>query len=276
LGIVSSAVVALGKNPALSLAQMADDNPKLNRHGGRRIPGQRDAKSPHGNSRAYILARLEREGLVDWVEAILSRKISAYAVSVHLGWTKRPATLSGENSNQARRRRWDIRALIAPGPELEGDEMSADPARAELTDAQEHFLLYGPKHREDDAFADENEVLAAWAQHRARLLLGCSGGRRPWGFWKIDHPELPWRGYDRQRSILYKAGLLTEQERDELVAWWRAEFEKVQRLDDEARRKHYRWADIPHELVRQWSAERRRRGRTIRELEAVASQPESA
>jgi hypothetical protein len=61
---------------------------------------------------ASILARLEREGLTEWVEAILTRKISAFAVAVELGWAKRPQTLSGENCNQARRRAFDIRALI--------------------------------------------------------------------------------------------------------------------------------------------------------------------
>jgi hypothetical protein len=39
------------------------------------------------------LARLEREGLTDWIEAILLRKISAFAVVVELGWAKRPQTL---------------------------------------------------------------------------------------------------------------------------------------------------------------------------------------
>jgi hypothetical protein len=34
------------------------------------------------------------------------------SLAVELGWAKRPQTLSGENCNQARRRAFDIRALI--------------------------------------------------------------------------------------------------------------------------------------------------------------------
>src|SRR5262249_18572070 len=89
--------------------------PKLGKHGGKRTKGQQGDNvtlRSRGNSREYILARLEREGLTDWIEAILLRKISAFAVAVELGWAKRPQTLSGENCNQARQRAFDIRALI--------------------------------------------------------------------------------------------------------------------------------------------------------------------
>jgi len=65
-----------------------------------------------GNSVDYIIARLRREGLVHLVEAVRMRRISAFAVAVELGWSKRPETLHGENCNQARRRRFDARALI--------------------------------------------------------------------------------------------------------------------------------------------------------------------
>ena len=37
-----------------------------------------------------------------------------------------------------------------------------------------------------------------------------------------------------------------------------------------AKRAHYQWADIPRALVKQRTAQRRRRGRTIRELEATS------
>jgi len=107
------------------------DQPKLGKHGGPRAGAGRPKKgesrerknqgdkkddtvtlNSRGNSVDYILARLEREGLTDWIEAILLRKISAFAVAVELGWAKRPQTLHGENCNQARRRAFDIRALI--------------------------------------------------------------------------------------------------------------------------------------------------------------------
>ena len=77
----------------------------------------------------------------------------------------------------------------------------------------------------------------------------------------------------------YEAGLLQEDERAELVAEWREQFEKAQAAGfwfclgsgrslkgAPARRAHYKWADIPPKLVRQ----RRKRGKTIHELEAAA------
>jgi hypothetical protein len=130
-----------------------------------------------------------------------------------------------------------------------------------LTSAKYYFLLYGPKDAYDDAFADESAVLAAWATHRSQLLAHYPSGRRPWAFRALDHPKLPWRGFDRERSGLWRAGdVLTEAERVELETWWRQEFARAMALpDDEARRKHLAWADVPHELRRQWSRERRRK-----------------
>ena len=89
--------------------------PKLGKHGGPRIKGQQSAGSTlkrGSTSVDYILARLEREGLTDWIDAIRARRVSAFAAACELGWAKRPQTLSGENCNQARRRAFDIRALI--------------------------------------------------------------------------------------------------------------------------------------------------------------------
>jgi hypothetical protein len=146
-----------------------------------------------------------------------------------------------------------------------------------LTSAQENFLTYGPRDDHDGAFDDEEAVLQAWAQHRERILARYQGGgRRPWGFWAIDHPELPWRGYDRQRSILYGAGLLSEQDRTGLVSWWRAEYVKAEGLDAGARRQRHREIDIPRSLLREWNAERRRRGKIIRKLETTATQSNPA
>ena len=68
-----------------------------------------------GNSVDYILARLEREGLTHWVEAVRARRVSAFAAAVELGWAKRSQTLHGEDCNQARLRRRavvDIKSLI--------------------------------------------------------------------------------------------------------------------------------------------------------------------
>jgi hypothetical protein len=102
--------------------QMPDDpaSPvrKLGKHGGPRVRGQGYAKAgdvtlprQRGHSREYILSRLEREGHTDWIAAIESGRLSAYAAAVELGWVKRPPT-QRQNSNQAKRRRFNVQALI--------------------------------------------------------------------------------------------------------------------------------------------------------------------
>jgi hypothetical protein len=115
---------------------MPDDlDQPLGKHGGVR-PGagrpkkgetrerkiQGDATGDHvtlnlrGNRRDYILRRLEREGLTQWIGAIHARRISAFAVACELGWARRPQTLHGEDCNQAKRRRYavvDFKSLIA-------------------------------------------------------------------------------------------------------------------------------------------------------------------
>lgn len=95
---------------------MPDDpvQPKLGKWGGPRIKGQHGANSnlKRGSTSVdYILARLEREGLDDWAQAIRVRRISAFAVACELGWARRPQTIHGENCNQAKRRAFDISRL---------------------------------------------------------------------------------------------------------------------------------------------------------------------
>jgi hypothetical protein len=77
----------------------------------------------------------------------------------------------------------------------------------------------------------------------------------------------PIPGYDRERSTLYQAGLLGEDERRELMAYWRQEFDRASGADffccvggknlhgAAARREHFRWADIPPPLVAAWGAQ---------------------
>ena len=72
------------------------------------------------NSVDYILARLERDGHTDWLEAIRARRVSAFAVACELGWARRPQTLHADDpasgyNNQAKRRRYaivDVKAMI--------------------------------------------------------------------------------------------------------------------------------------------------------------------
>jgi hypothetical protein len=43
-----------------------------------------------------------------------------------------------------------------------------------------------------------------------------------------------------------------------------------------AKRAHLKWAGVPRALIRKWTAERRRRGKTIRKLDAAAGDPAPA
>jgi hypothetical protein len=144
------------------------------------------------------------------------------------------------------------------------------------------FLLYGPADRWGDAFADEWEVYESWNQHRARILGRYRGGRRPWAWWAFEsgrsHPG------NHEASTLYAMGVFSDEEYTEVVAWWHEQYlrawgphffhcEGPGRLftGPIARRKHYAWADIPKNLLMQWTKERRRRRRTIRALKAVSA-----
>jgi hypothetical protein len=82
---------------------MNGDNPgttKLGQHGGRRVKGQVAHRSLRlsGTTKAYILARLQRDGLV---AAIAGRKTTAFAVAVQLGWAKRPRLVCQQQQDDA-------------------------------------------------------------------------------------------------------------------------------------------------------------------------------
>jgi hypothetical protein len=129
------------------------------------------------------------------------------------------------------------------------------------------------------AFRLEQEKREAWVRHRERLMVWLAkNGKRPMGWWQFESP-IPYPGSEREQSTLFEAGLLAEDEGRELVAWWKAEFDRA--WDEHfffcsgpnqffegpvARRKHYRWADIPPRLIKQWASEYKRRSRTIRAL----------
>ena len=117
-------------------------------------------------------------------------------------------------------------------------------------------------------FDSPEQLRDAWDRGRAVVMrLWAHGGRRPQGWWHLD-PEaegLRYPGYDRERSFLYAAGVLTEEERAALEREWRREFDAACGLDVAERRAHYEHHDIPRELVRRWSAAaRRRQARAIR------------
>ena len=113
----------------LILSQMSDDLDRpLGKHGGLRPGAGRPKKGEirerkiqsdnaggrvtRGNSVDYIIRRLRRDGYNDLVEAIATRKLSAFHCACLLGWRQRPPTLHGENHNKARRRAFAVRALV--------------------------------------------------------------------------------------------------------------------------------------------------------------------
>jgi hypothetical protein len=160
-----------------------------------------------------------------------------------------------------------------------------DRARRSLNHWQENVLRYGPQDRWDDAFPDAAAVQEAWEYHRQRILPGYRHGHRPWAWWEFDAPPGLDYDYDREQSTLYEAGLLGEEEKAELLAWWRKQYDHAWSAHffhcdgpgkifegPVGRRKHFKWADIPRGLLREWNAERRRRGKVIRKLKAAASQ----
>src|SRR5262249_27047878 len=86
-----------------------------------------------------------------------------------------------------------------------------------------------------------------------------------------------------ERSTLWRAGVLSAEEKAELEREWRREFETVQTPDfsmntgceiltgARAQTAHYRWADVPAELVQRWTAEHKRRRRRGAPLEGGAT-----
>ena len=146
---------------------------------------------------------------------------------------------------------------------------------------QELSLEYGeaPYHR--PGFRDDDARREAWMRHRDWILARYRQGRRPKAWWDYECPVPRPEDYESERAVLWEADLLAPEERVELEAEWREDFEAAQAPDfwlcigpgenlssAAARRAWYRDRGIPRELVRRWSAARRRRDRVVRKLAA--------
>ena len=163
------------------------------------------------------------------------------------------------------------------------------PHRGRLNHEQEMVLQYGAGERWADAFCDEDEHRDAWIRNRDRLLAWYRHARRPQAWWHFEAP-FPYPGYDAEQRALYRAELLGPEERAELLAFWRREYERAHGPHfffchgpgrflegTKARRAQYAWAGIPRELLKEWTAQRRRRGRIVRKLKTqTTKEPHNA
>jgi len=128
-----------------------------------------------------------------------------------------------------------------------------------LSELQELWLGPAPG---GSLFRDRQELEGAWAQGRAVVMrLWGSHGRRPAGWWEFNAGDLEHPGYFRERSYLYEHNVLGQQERVELEAAWKTAFDAARGMDARERREHLAHHDVPDELIREWTAARKRRRR---------------
>jgi|SRR5262249_55374294 len=213
--------------------------------------------SQHGNSRDYILRRLEAAGRHDLAAAVRAGRVSAFSVACQMGWSERPQNLGNGSRNQARRRRHQFAAL-------------ADDAQK---GSRLMELWLGPNPT-GSLFNSREELEAAWHEHRDELMARHgSHGRRPMGWWEFAAEGLEYPGYSCERSYLYEAGVLSAAERDELEISWREAFDAAKGKGARERREAYEFADIPDQLVEKWTLERKRRSSLAKLSSAEGKEP---
>jgi hypothetical protein len=212
-----------------------------------------------GNSKRHLLRKLKRARRKDLVGAVERGEVTAYQAAVEAGIRRRRRPLEVDG-NVAKRR-----------------DFRRHPARAE----RDLEMWLGPTER-GSVFASERQQRAYWRESGERIMVMIGGSRRrPWAWWRYE-AKLAYPGIDRERSVLFVEGLLGEAEARELLAFWRAEFERAMAPDfvfhwrgrvlraAAARRAHYSWADIPLEEAVAWTKERRRSARAIRAMAPAA------
>ena len=214
--------------------------------------------APHGTSKQYLVERLRRENQTALLAAIEAGKITALTAAVELGWVRRAPGMGGGNTQRTKRIAHQVRTITGAGFSA-GEKME---------------LQYGPNPTQGSLFSTREGLESAWVACRDELLERANPGRRPAIWWELEASGLglEWPGYFNERSYLYKAGVLSAEEKAELEREWKAEFEVAQKanfllndgsgeilMGDCARQAHYAWADIPRELVKRWTAAARRR-----------------
>src|SRR5215467_7882606 len=85
-------------------------------------------------------------------------------------------------------------------------------------------LHLGPNQM-GSVFADREELEQAWCELGPELMAMMQPGRRPLAWWQFDCPAGLKYDYDHERSILWRAGILGADEKLDLEAEWRREFE---------------------------------------------------
>jgi hypothetical protein len=238
-------------------ARQDDLKDRLNEFG----PGQPDDKAgaakgrprrpqrPQGNSRACILRRLRRD-YPQLHALVLDGTLSPHRAAIQAGFRRPPG-------KRPKRRPFD---------------------EFDITPTQEMELWLGAPAA-GSSFTSEEERHRLWLEHRDRLLgYWGQNGRRPQAWWQYDSP-IPYPGYDHERSTLYTANLLAEDERAELLKFWREQFER--RLLDpnvsvDACEAHIEWCDIPRPLLAQWANEYLRKKAEPQAEAAVQGSDQSA
>jgi len=211
--------------------------------------GEDTPRKWRGSSRRYLLERLKEAGRDDLIEAVESRRISARAAAVGMGWLREYEPASPDNS-RTRRRQFEITNVFG----------GTRPSHVAVL--QELWL--GPNSNEGSLFRSREELREAWERNRGEVMAewGCNG-RRPAAWYEFEAPSDLHDDYDRERSQLYERGLLGIDEAARVEADWRADFDRAQTCfrTDAERRRFYREIDLPDSLRKQWEAERRRRAR---------------
>ena len=141
-------------------------------------------------------------------------------------------------------------------PRANGKVSDIDSCGLTFSELQELWL--GPDPTTGSCFCTREELVAAWAAGSAVVMrLWGSHGRRPQAWWAFE-TDLPYPGYYRERSTLWRAGVLGSEERTELEAEWRRDFDAARGMSARERREHYEHCDVPEKLIEAWTARRRR------------------
>src|SRR5260370_2965330 len=93
-------------------------------------------------------------------------------------------------------------------------------------------LMFGPSVNMGSLFEDREELAEAWATYGPEVMaLYAKGGKRPMGWWQFEAAA---RGLifddEREKSILWAAGVLDANEKAEVETAWRPAFDRAQLL----------------------------------------------